>query len=340
MSFISYSNSFIGKKPSKKKKFKNIFKIVLVIILLIFSVGGIAQLLINSSNSKKLVFNNKYVSIDNKKFYYSLNGKESPTIIFESNSGMGIDEWNKTREVIEEEYGLKTFAYDRAGFGMSDFSETLTPEEQAKKLKLILRKVALSGPYIFVGNGYGSTIVTNFAKLYPELVEGVILISPINEEYLGNNKYYNSFKKDKLKKKFEVYGSYLGVNSLIDKYIGLNKPKNLEKYLSEEDYNNYNMLRGSSKFNKACYGELENILNKSSNSQEKGMFKNIPYVLITTENNKEAQLKLKELGSENLTKVIDSNIDSEIIPLEKPELLLESVKYIINNNLDKKSLNS
>ncbi|MGL4656188.1 MAG: alpha/beta fold hydrolase [Sarcina sp.] len=331
MSLISHSNGFITKEPKKRFNFKFILKLIGVLLFLIIVVGFAANIIITKKNEEKFVKEDMYVTIDDKKNYYNIEGKESPTIIFESSSGMGISQWDGARKLLADELGIRSFAYDRDGFGFSDFSVGKTPEEQAKELKLILRKVALNGPYILVGEGYGSLVMTNFAKLYPELVEGIILVSPINEASLGNTNYYEYFENEKLSKKFEVFGSYLGVNNLIDKYIGLDSPSKLEDYLSEDDYNNYKMLRCTKGFANAYYTELENILEKSSASQKVGMFNEVPYVIVATDENKEEQLALKNLGSEGKTKIIDSKSNSEILGLEKPEFILESVSYIIDN---------
>lgn len=331
MSLISHSNGFITNEPKKRFNLKFILKLIGILIVLVIFVGFIANIVITSKNEEKFVKEDMYVTIDDKKNYYSIEGKERPTIIFESSSGMGVSQWDGVRRLLADEYGVKSFAYDRDGFGFSDFSISRTPEEQAKELKLILRKVALGGPYILVGEGYGSLVMTNFAKLYPELVEGIILISPINEEGLGNTNYYEYFEDEKFSRKMEIFGSYLGVNNLIDKYIGLNSPQELDKYLSEDDYNNYKMLRSTKGFASAYYAELENILNKTSKSQIAGMFKDIPYVIVTTDENKEEQMALGNLGNEAKTKIVDSKSSSEIVGIEKPELILESVGYILDN---------
>ncbi|MGL5574763.1 MAG: alpha/beta fold hydrolase, partial [Sarcina sp.] len=310
---------------------KFILKLIGILIILAIVTGFVINATVTNKNEEKFIKEDKYITIDDKKNYYNIEGKERPTIIFESSSGMGISQWDSVRKLLEEEYGIRSFAYDRDGFGFSDFSVEKTPEEQAKELKLILRKVALSGPYILVGEGYGSLVMTNFAKLYPELVEGIILISPINEMSLGNTNYYEYFEKKKLSRKLEIFGSYLGVNNLIDKYIGLESPGGLDKYLSENDYNNYKMLRTTKGFSNAYYAELKNILQKQSESQVAGMFNEIPYVIVTTEENKVDQQALKNLGSDSKTKIIDSKANSDIISLEKPELVLESVRYILDN---------
>ena len=331
MSLISHSNGFVINEPKKIFTLKFILKLICGLLALIMVIGFVINTVISNKNKEKFIKEDMYVTIDKKKNYYSIEGKERPTIIFESNSGMGIAQWDGVRKLLAEDYGIKSFAYDRDGFGFSDFSKKKTPEEQAKELKLILRKVALNGPYILIGEGYGSLVMTNFAKLYPNLVEGIILISPINEASLGNTNYYEYFESKKFSRKLEVISSYLGINNLIDKFIGLDSPERLDKYLSEDDYNNYKMLRATKGYINGYYAELENILERNSKSQLNGMFNQVPYVIVTTDENQEEQKGLKTLGNDSKTMVIDSNTNSEIIGLEKPELILKSIGYILDN---------
>ena len=339
MSLISHSNGFTTKEPKKRFTFKFVLKIISVIILFCVVMGLVSNTLINKANEKKFIKEDGYVSIDNKKNYYNIEGTEKPTIIFESSSGMGISQWDGAKKLLADEFGIRSFAYDRDGFGFSDFTDKKSLEEQAKELKLILRKVAISGPFILVGEGYGSLVMTNFAKEYPELVAGVILIAPINERSLGNTTYYDYFEKDKFKRKLDVFISNIGVSNLINKYIGLESPDKLDKLFSEVDYNNYKILRATKGFNSALEAELETILTLEDKSQIDGMFKDVPYVIINDKDNAVEQNKLKTLGSENLTTIINSDISSDIISLEKPELILKGVSYILKNIKLKESSN-
>ncbi|MGL4991064.1 MAG: alpha/beta hydrolase [Sarcina sp.] len=339
MNLISHSNGFTTKNPKKKITIKFIFKIIAIAIFLILPIGFISNIIIGQKNQKKFVIENSYITIDGKKNYYNIDGSIGPTIIFESSSGMGISQWDKIRELLADELGIKSFAYERDGFGFSEFGQKKTIVEQAKELKLILRKVALPGPYIFVSEGYGSLVTSNFAKLYPDLVQGIISISPINEKELGNNNYYKYFSKETFVRKLNVLISTLGFSHFFDEYIGLNSLKGLENLLNESDYNNYKLLKNTTSFNKAYYTEIKNILLMESDSQMDKMYSDVPYVIITDSDNTEIQKELSILGDENKTKIINSDISSKFIALEKPELVLQGIDYIIKNISLKENLN-
>lgn len=339
MNLISNSNGFTTRNPKKKVTIKFIFKIIAITISFIFPIALISNIIIGQKNEKKFVIKNSYITIDGKKNYYNIEGTAGPTVIFESSSGMGISQWEKIRELLADELGIKSFAYERDGFGFSELSQGKTIIEQAKELKLILRKVALPGPYIFVSEGYGSLITSNFAKLYPELVQGIISISPINESELGNNNYYKYFLREKFASKLNVLTSTLGFNHFLDKYMELDSLKGLENLLNESDYNNYKLLKNTISFNKAYYTELKNILLMESDSQSAKMYAHVPYVIITDSENMEIQKELSILGEKDKTIIIDSDISSKFIALEKPELVFQGIDYIIKNISLKENLN-
>ncbi len=59
----------------------------------------------------------------------------------------------------------------------------------------------------------------NFAELYPDLVQGVILIDPISEEALSKNKdYMKQYSSEKISRFIQKYGSYFGLTSIMNKF--------------------------------------------------------------------------------------------------------------------------
>ena len=168
----------------------NVIRNIFIFILALVFIGFAYQMILNKIDSKKIEPDNKYVRIDSKKNYYNFQGESKPTIIMSSDIGLGLSEWSKVQELIEKEYGYRTFSYDRPGYGFSESVKDDGVKEQAQHLRMILKKSGIGGPYILVGEGYGGLVMCNFAELYPDLVQGVILVDPISEEALSKNKDY------------------------------------------------------------------------------------------------------------------------------------------------------
>lgn len=332
MKFIPYSNGFHKMNKNIEIKPASIMKNLFLIILVLVFVGFAYQGIVNKIDRSKISPENKYLRLDGKKTYFKYDGETKPTLVFDSNLGLGMNEWDKETSLIEKEYGYRTFVYDRAGYGFSELGKSKTLEEQAKQLRLILRRVNIGGPFILVGEGYGSLVMCNFAKLYPELVQGMILINPINEEALNNKDYMKQFSSHKFTRLTQKYGSYFGLTSIMDKFGIIKNPNGIEE-LSKEHLNKFNMLRTKSDYNGAYYDELSNIINKNSNSQKKGLLNGKPLSIIV--NNKDfskEQESLRKLTSPNMSQIISAKNNTDIIPLEKPELILDSIKFIQDNS--------
>lgn len=116
---------------------------------------------------------------------YGLNikveGKGTPTVIFESGLGGGIGVWTNVQPEISKI--TRTFSYDRAGLGESDKS-TLerTSSNQVRELHELLQKTKLKGPYIIVAHSIGGFNARLFADSYPEEVAGIIFVDAAHEE--------------------------------------------------------------------------------------------------------------------------------------------------------------
>ena len=314
----------------------NVIRNIFIFILALVFIGFAYQMILNKIDSKKIEPDNKYVRIDSKKNYYNFQGESKPTIIMSSDIGLGLSEWSKVQELIEKEYGYRTFSYDRPGYG---FSESVKDDGVKEHLRMILKKSGIGGPYILVGEGYGGLVMCNFAELYPDLVQGVILVDPISEEALSKNKdYMKQYSSEKISRFIQKYGSYFGLTSIMNKFGMLKNPNGLEENLSNENLKVYNILRTKSDYNSGYYSELTNILEQSSNSQKSGLLNGKPLSIIVNDNafTKE-QESLKKLTLDNKVQIINAKNKTDVIPLEKPELFLDSIRFIQDNSLEEQN---
>ena len=178
-------------------------------------------------------------------------------------------------------------------------------------MKILLRKAGLSGPYIIVGEGYGSLVLTSFAQQFKDSVAAAIMIDPINEQEVQTKEYKRSQIITKFRRNIERIGSKFSLTMILDK---LNLDINLEDFesgLSDSSLDEFLTLRTKSNYTNAVYHELNNILKGKSNSQVDGVFSEIPYYLIT----KNQDDSLKSLGSEELTTVYTTSCDKDFLAL-------------------------
>ena len=124
----------------------------------------------------------------------------------------------------------------------------------------------------------------------------------------------------------------------MNKFGMLKNPMGLEENLNNENLKVYNTLRTKSDYNSGYYSELTNILDQSSDSQKSGLLEGKPLSIIVNDNafTKE-QEALKKLTSEDKVQIINAKNKTDVISLEKPELFLDSIRFIQDNSVEEQN---
>lgn len=322
MRLLSHSNGVhkVAKdKPSKKKYFKSFFVFLLGLIILGFAV----QIINNFIDNSRLKSRFKYVRLDGKKLEYKLKTGGDYTVVFDGAIGTSMYEWDEVCKTLEEKK-VSTFIYNRRGYGFNDGGEIRTPEEQAKDLKLLLRKAGAPEPYILVGEEYGSLVTTNFVKLYPDSVAGVVLVNPISEERMLTKEFKQSIKFDYYRSKFEAIGSNFSLTSLLSK-IGLTMENNtFKKYISQSELDEFSSLENKKDYRQAVSHELENLYNNSSSSQTEGLLGSKPFYLITDSE----EDPIVKIGDSAVTTVYKEETNGSPISLLDPNAIINGVNSV------------
>lgn len=326
MNFLPYSNGVRKVSMKKHRSPKEKFKIVVITIVAILIIGIVTQNIVDFIDGERLKKRVNYTTVDELRMDYRIEGEGSYTIIFDGDIGTTLEEWTPIVEELKENDSIRTFVYNRQGYGYSDISSSgRTPEEQARDLKILLRKAGLSGPYIIVGEGYGSLVLTSFAEQFKDSVAAAIMIDPINEEVIQTKEYKQSQILTKIRRSIEKIGSKCGLTMLLDK---LNLDINLEDYesgLLDKNKDEFLTLRTKSKYTTAVYNELKNILNGTSHSQVDVVFSDMPYYLLTRDEND----PLKILGSEELTDVHVTSCEKDYLPLNDKDNVLLAIRQTV-----------
>ncbi len=79
--------------------------------------------------------------------------------------------------------GARVLAYDRAGIGASDPTSPLTLAAQVADLAAVAQ--ATGGRCVLVGHSWGALLAQLAALTYPELVAGLVLVDPAEEDFLA-----------------------------------------------------------------------------------------------------------------------------------------------------------
>jgi pimeloyl-ACP methyl ester carboxylesterase len=138
--------------------------------------------------------------------YLECRGRGSPTVVLVSGSGVAADNWSytgqpgsssdpprRTTAAVGPELAKNTrvCAYDRPGTEqMNGAASRSTPVRQpttaqgdVADLEALMSAAGERPPYVVVGHSWGGFIAMMFARRYPQLVSGLVLIDP-GSQYL------------------------------------------------------------------------------------------------------------------------------------------------------------
>ena len=104
-------------------------------------------------------------------------GEGDVTVVFESGFGQGGDAW---KDVIAD-LGAQCscISYARAGLGKSGTDgKPKTIDEHLQDLGAVIDAVAPGTKVLLVGHSYGGLLATEFARMHPERLLGLVLVDP------------------------------------------------------------------------------------------------------------------------------------------------------------------
>ena len=103
-------------------------------------------------------------------------GEGSPTVVFEAGGGADSSVWADLAPVVRSREGVRTFVYDRAGFGQSPATELpYRIDGEADALRAELNRHGIGAPVVLVAHSYGGFVATLVAAA-DERIAGVVLV--------------------------------------------------------------------------------------------------------------------------------------------------------------------
>lgn len=128
---------------------------------------------------------------------YRLYGKNRVGIIVEMGLGACMGEWMHIAEQLSVNTGV--LLYERAGINNSKASgNPRTPIHIVQELHELLQKVNHEDKLIIIAHSQGGLYAQQFARMYPDMVKGIILLDPLSanddifKEQLSEEEYKHS----------------------------------------------------------------------------------------------------------------------------------------------------
>jgi pimeloyl-ACP methyl ester carboxylesterase len=181
--------------PEKRIKIR-LIGLGIFTILLVFTTGAFSQALFSFWDSQNFSPAGDFYTFDGFALHMYCTGAGSPTILLESDFTFPAKQWYLVQRDLARHN--RVCVYDRGGMGWSDASSLPRKAiEMTQELYQLLRKANIDDKLLVVGYLRGTWLVRLFAYNYPDLVEGVVLIEPIDETYFDQIQSTNKRQLDR-----------------------------------------------------------------------------------------------------------------------------------------------
>ncbi|MGR9089694.1 MAG: alpha/beta hydrolase [Gammaproteobacteria bacterium] len=115
------------------------------------------------------------IDVGGYRLHIACEGYGTPTVVFDAGLGGHSFEWQAVVERARE--FTRVCTYDRAGYGWSDNGPLpRTSSVIANELYLLLTALDFDAPFVLAGHSYGGYNMQLFARRYPYLVAGLVLV--------------------------------------------------------------------------------------------------------------------------------------------------------------------
>lgn len=119
------------------------------------------------------------VRVDSLPLWVDLQGQGATTVVFESGNGNDSTVWDALEPQVRA-MGVRTFRYDRRGYGRSAHfaSETYRVEMDLNTLQAALAACGVSGPIIMAAHSYGGGLAVMTARR-DRRIKGLVLVDAV-----------------------------------------------------------------------------------------------------------------------------------------------------------------
>lgn len=233
---------------------------------------------------------------------YYFENKGGPTIVLEAGLSDTMEEWKPILNELSK-FG-SVFAYNRAGFSESKSVNSIRDGKTiVAELNEVLAASNVKAPYILVGHSLGGAYMELYAKTFPRDIAGVVLVDPNDARYPEACRNYGL--------------EHCDPPSSMPWWAAIIYPK-------------------------AVSGEIESWGATHKQVRELEVFPQVPLVVLTAGEEfdhtvKERNRLVKELHAHlslmsNKSKHIVCDECGHYIHQEKPELVLDAVKWVVEKN--------
>jgi pimeloyl-ACP methyl ester carboxylesterase len=153
--------------------------IFVVALALLLALGVVYQAIGSRLDRTRFRAPGRLIDVGGHKLHLYELGSGSPAVVLESGISASSLNWRRVQTEIAE--FARVCSYDRSGLGWSELSDQpCTPMSLAAQLHSLLRAAELRPPYVLVGHSFGGLVVRAFAARFPDETAGIVLVDAVD----------------------------------------------------------------------------------------------------------------------------------------------------------------
>jgi len=156
-----------------------------VAVALVLGTAATVELHLEARDRARMSAGQTFLDVRGRKIRYRLVGQDrpGPTIALLSGYTSGIEQWRLGQARLSAIAPVLT--YDRAGTGLSDPSEGHDAASEAEELASFATLGGVQRRFVVVGYSSSGLIARAFARLYPDLVAGLVFLDVTTPEEIA-----------------------------------------------------------------------------------------------------------------------------------------------------------
>ena len=308
----------------------NLIKKVASLVLVLIIAGFIYQTVTTHIDKKRYLPSGQFINVEGVNFHYQLSGQGQYTVVFDSGMGDSQRVWRKVKALLPQK-GIRVFSYDRAGLGYSGNSANdRTSENMTVELKQLLEAVGISESIILVGHSLGGLNAQLFAKNYPKMVVGLVLVDSAHEgqsERLppANQLQSTVFKMGMRAAPIGIPRLYLSLNDKTEQAL---KSTTKHQYTLLAESNSFSVSQESISFEPRSLGDLPiYVISRNSSVEQLKEQTSSKYRL------EWAKLQNELLALSRNSEQVFTGQKYHSIHLRQPELVAEKIMQLLGKAL-------
>jgi pimeloyl-ACP methyl ester carboxylesterase len=320
----------------------SIWLVVGIIVLGLLSAGAVYERLSERRDRKRFPAPGRLIDIGGRRLHLLCRGEApGPTVVIEQGAGSPSLTWWSVQARIAE--FARVCTYDRAGYLWSDSAPGVrTLDDRVSDLHALLSSGAVPQPYVLVGHSLGGLIVRRFARAYPDLVAGLVLVDSPDEPVVFRDSMTGYYRQGIAFQRTLRVLAHIGVVRLIG--------RRLPMLMLPDDETGY-ALCVTPQHATAVADDFRSLLTASADvrlPQSPGTLQDLPVLLLThgipfpplaaamEEGWTDGQRRLLALSRDG--ELIVATKSGHLIHVDEPELVVEAVKRMYTAACDRSGL--